>query len=148
MLPNGSQPYGVTPYGSEYMQAARKYGVDPYNTGLPVNMAAQNALAHARAVAQRQKQQSKAKSRQQTGAVPAPAAPQPRQDDEHDIGDGLEADCFALVSTEVLEKEGLRKHPDKIAEAAALSSVSLPAGTYRLCLPAQVIQGRLHIKRI
>ena len=76
-----------------------------------------------------------------------PAQAEPRQENEHDIGDGLEENYFALVSTEELEKQGLKAHPDKIAEAAALSSVSLPAGAYKMCLPAQVIQGKRCLKQ-
>lgn len=130
--PNGSQ--GL--YGAEYLQAANKYGVNPYNPTMP----SYNPAA-ARATADLQRQQLKAKAKQNSAAVQAPAQAPPRQEDEHDIGDGLEENYFALVSTEELEKQGLRAHPDKIAEAAALSSVSLPAGSYKMCLPAQLIQG-------
>ena len=93
-------------------------------------------------MAEMQRQKAAYKGRQQPGAMPTPAQTQPRQDDEHDIGDGLEENCFALVSTEELEKQGLRAHPDKIAEAAALSTVSVPSCSYKMCLPAQVIQGK------
>ena len=139
MLPNNPQrPYGVVPYGAEYMQAARKYGIDPYKSGLSTH----NPAATARAMAELHRQKPASKARQQPGAAPLPAQAQAKQDDEHDIGDGLEENCFALVSTEELEKQGLRAHPDKIAEAAALSSVSVPNCSYKMCLPAQVIQGK------
>lgn len=132
MQPNSSQ--GL--YGSEYMQAALKHGINPYDSTMPSYMAA------ARTMADLHRQKLKAKARNTPAAVQAPAQAQPRQEDEHDIGDGLEENYFALVSTEELEKQGLKAHPDKIAEAAALSSVSLPAGSYKMCLPAQVIQGK------
>lgn len=137
---NSSQlPVGAIPYGAEYLQAARKYGFDPYSGSIssfnPATSASLTAALH------RSKQKAKAKQ-QATAARPEA---QPRQEEEHDIGDGLEENCFALVSTEELEKQGLRPHPDKIAEAAALSSVSLPVGSYKMCLPAQVIQGKLQI---
>ena len=136
--PNSSQlPVGAIPYGAEYLQAARKYGVDPYSGGMP----SFNPAMSASAMATLHRSKQKAKARQQATAAQPQA--QPRQEEEHDIGDGLEENCFALVSTEELEKQGLRPHPDKIAEAAALSSVSLPVGTYKMCLPAQVIQGKL-----
>ena len=38
-----------------------------------------------------------------------------------------------------LEKSGLTPHPDKIAEAAALSSVALPKADYKLALPEHVL---------
>lgn len=134
MQPNGSQ--GL--YGAEYLQAASRYGINPYNPAMPsYNMAAARAMA----MADLHRQKPKAKPKHTPAPVQAPAQAQPRQEVEHDIGDGLEENYFALVSTEELEKQGLRAHPDKIAEAAALSSVSLPAGSYKMCLPAQVIQG-------
>jgi len=133
--PNSSQlPVGAIPYGAEYLQAARKYGVDPYSGSF-------NPAMSASAMAALHRSKQKAKARQQAPATQPQV--QPRQEEEHDIGDGLEENCFALVSTEELEKQGLRPHPDKIAEAAALSSVSLPVGSYKMCLPAQLIQGKL-----
>ena len=136
MQPNSLQ--GL--YGAEYLQAASRYGVNPYN---PYNstMPSYNPAA-ARAMADLHRQKPKPKAKHNPAAVQAPAQAQPRQEVEQDIGDGLEENYFALVSTEELEKQGLRAHPDKIAEAAALSSVSLPAGSYKMCLPAQVIQGK------
>ena len=136
--PNSSQLLvGAIPYGAEYLHAARKYGVDPYSGSMP----SFNPTVSASAMAALHRSKQKAKARQQAPAIQPQA--QPRQEEEHDIGDGLEENCFALVSTEELEKQGLRPHPDKIAEAAALSSVSLPVGSYKMCLPAQLIQGKL-----
>ncbi|KAL0036320.1 hypothetical protein WJX77_002328 [Trebouxia sp. C0004] len=136
--PNSSLlPVGAIPYGAEYLQAARKYGVDPYSGG----MLSFNPALSASAMPALHRSKQKAKARQQATAAQPQA--QPTQEEGHDIGDGLEENCFALVSTEELEKQGLRPHPDKIAEAAALSSVSLPVGSYKMCLPAQVIQGKL-----
>lgn len=136
MQPNSSQ--GL--YGSEYLQAAMKYGIDPYDLTKPsYNPAAARAMHGHMA-------KLKAKAKHTPAAAQAPAQTQPRQEDEHEIGDGLEENYFALVSTEELEKQGLKAHPDKIAEAAALSSVSLPAGSYKMCLPAQVIQGKFHLR--
>ena len=43
------------------------------------------------------------------------------------------------MDTAELEKNGLTPHPDKIAEAAALSSVTLPKTDYKLALPAHVL---------
>ena len=138
-VPNNSQlPYGATPY-NEYLQAASRYGIDPYSGATP----SLNPTMNAHTMAELHRRKSKAKARQQTAAGQPQAPAQTRHDEEHDIGDGLEENCFALVSTEELEKQGLRPHPDKIAEAAALSSVSLPVGSYKMCLPAQVIQGKL-----
>lgn len=140
MPPNASQ--GL--YGSEYLQAANKYGITPYDPSLPSTYLA--ATGRIPAMADLHRQKPKPKSKHNAGAYhqhqQPPAQAQPRQEEEHDIGDGLEENYFALVSTEELEKQGLKAHPDKIAEAAALSSVSLPAGSYKLCLPAQVIQGK------
>ena len=133
MQPNSSQ--GL--YGSEYLQAALKYGINPYDLTKP----SYNPAA-ARTMADLHRQKLKAKAKHTPAAVQAPAQAKPRQEDDHDIGDGLEENYFALVSTEELEKQGLKAHPDKIAEAAALSSVSLPAGSYKMCLPAQLIQGK------
>lgn len=138
MQPNSSQ--GL--YGSEYLQAARKYGINPYDSTVP----SYNPAA-ARTMADLHRQKLKAKAKHTPAAVQAPAQAQPRQEDEHDIGDGLEENYFALVSTEELEKQGLKAHPDKIAEAAALSSVSLPAGSYKMCLPAHVIQGKFCLRQ-
>lgn len=145
MQPNSSQ--GI--YGAEYLQAASKYGINPYNP----TMSSYNPAA-ARAMADLHRQKPKPKAKHAAPALQTPAQAQPRQEEEHDIGDGLEENYFALVSTEELEKQGLRAHPDKIAEAAALSSVSLPAGSYKMCLPAQLIQGKsnlrqqLHLKHV
>lgn len=136
MPPNASQ--GL--YGSEYLQAAGRYGITPYNPSMPSTYPA--ATGRALAMADLQRQRPKAKPKHNAGVMQPPAQTEPRQENEHDIGDGLEENYFALVSTEELEKQGLKAHPDKIAEAAALSSVSLPAGSYKLCLPAQVIQGK------
>lgn len=136
MPPNASQ--GL--YGSEYLQAASRYGITPYDPSMPSMNPA--ATGRALAMADLQRQRPKAKPKHHAGAVQPPAQAEGRQENEHDIGDGLEENYFALVSTEELEKQGLKAHPDKIAEAAALSSVSLPAGSYKLCLPAQVIQGK------
>ena len=109
--PNSSQlPVGAIPYGAEYLQAARKYGVDPYSGGMP----SFNPAMSASAMATLHRSKQKAKARQQATAAQPQA--QPRQEEEHDIGDGLEENCFALVSTEELEKQGLRPHPDKIAD--------------------------------
>ncbi|KAK9863620.1 hypothetical protein WJX84_004264 [Apatococcus fuscideae] len=59
--------------------------------------------------------------------------------DQNDLGDGLEEDNYTCVDTAELEKNGLIPHPDKIAEAAALSSVTLPKTDYKLALPAHVL---------
>lgn len=134
MQPNSSQ--GI--YGAEYLQAASKYGINPYDPSMPLY---NPAAARAAAMADLRRQKPKPKAKHAPAALQTPAQAQPRQEGEHDIGDGLEENYFALVSTEELEKQGLRAHPDKIAEAAALSSVSLPAGSYKMCLPAQLIQG-------
>ena len=124
-------------YGSEYLQAASRYGINPYNPTMPsLNPAA------ARVMADLQRQKAKAKAKHTSAAGQSPAQAQPGQEEQNDIGDGLEENYFALVSTEEMEKQGLRAHPDKIAEAAALSSVSLPAGSYKMCLPVQVLQGK------
>ena len=138
MPPNASQ--GL--YGSEYLQAANRYGITPYNPSMPSTYAGALAAQRAQLMADLHRQKPKAKPKQNAGVMQPPAQTEPRQENEHDIGDGLEENYFALVSTEELEKQGLKAHPDKIAEAAALSSVSLPAGAYRMCLPAQVIQGK------
>lgn len=58
---------------------------------------------------------------------------------QNDLGDGLEEDNYTCVDTAELEKNGLIPHPDKIAEAAALSSVTLPKTDYKLALPAHVL---------
>ena len=132
---NASQSlYGSQASDSEYTRAMNKYAAGSF--GGPHSF---NPL-HARALIEAQRSKSKAKARQAATA----AQPQQRQEEEHDIGDGLEENCFALVSTEELEKQGLRPHPDKIAEAAALSHVSLPVGSYKMCLPVQVLQGKSH----
>ena len=58
---------------------------------------------------------------------------------QDDLGDGLEEENYTRVDTAELEKNGLIPHPDKIAEAAALSSVALPKIDYKLALPAHVL---------
>ena len=130
--------YGTTQYNNEFLQAANRYGIDLTGAHMPVTGPPMNA--HSMVDLHRAKQKQKA--RQQSSGMQLPGPAQPRVEEDHDIGDGLEEDCFALVSTEALEKQGLRPHPDKIAEAAALSSVPLPAGTYKMCLPAQIVQGK------
>ncbi|KAK9838396.1 hypothetical protein WJX84_000356, partial [Apatococcus fuscideae] len=59
--------------------------------------------------------------------------------DQDDLGDGLEEENYTSVDTAELEQNGLVPHPDKIAEAAALSSVTLPKTNYKLALPAHVL---------
>ena len=59
-----------------------------------------------------------------------------------DLGDGLEHNCFAPVTDEGLAALlgcKLRPHPDKVAEAAALSSVASPSLKYSLCLPKEIL---------
>ncbi len=139
---NGSQlPYGAQMYDSEHLRAASRYGIDPHSGSMPSFTPAM----HARAMANLHRPTPKARAKQQAAAAQTQAQANPRHEDDNDIGDGLEENCFSLVSTEELEKQGLRPHPDKIAEAAALSSVALPAGSYKMCLPAQVIQGNLQL---
>ena len=58
------------------------------------------------------------------------------------MGDGLEHNCFSPVTDEglaVLLGCKLRPHPDKVAEAAALSSVASPNLKYSLCLPKEIL---------
>lgn len=134
--PNG---YSIADYNNERLQAAARYGLDPSLS----HMGLHNPVLNGR-LADLQRLQTQVTARQQPSASQPQAPPSSRYEEDHDIGDGLEENCFALVSTEALEKQGLRPHPDKIAEAAALSSVPLPNGTYKMCLPMQVIQGLSH----
>ena len=58
------------------------------------------------------------------------------------MGDGLEHKCFSPVTDEGLAALlgcKLRPHPDKVAEAAALSSVASPNLKYSLCLPKEIL---------
>ena len=58
------------------------------------------------------------------------------------MGDGLEHNCFSPVTDEGLAALlgcKLRPHPDKVAEAAALSSVASPNLKYSLCLPKEIL---------
>ena len=130
----GVTPVGAVPYNAGYMQTANSHlhGLD-YAAQLRAQIAAHQPRPNPH--------QPKARARDVSTAHQQPA--QPRHDDNNDIGDGLEENCFALVSTAELEQQGLKQHPDKIAEAASLNSVSLPAGKYRLGLPAFIIQGKL-----
>ena len=140
-MPNNTQlpSGGAVPYFRRNDWQAGGYSTDLQSGTAPAFNPAMNASA----IAALQRSKAKTKARQQSAAAQPQA--QTRQEEEHDIGDGLEENCFALVSTEELEKQGLRPHPDKIAEAAALGSVSLPVGSYKMCLPAQVIQGKLKL---
>lgn len=131
----GVTPYGVLPYGAEYLQAASRYGVP--------GGVAPTAGRHNHPQTAPHVNRPKAPARARDPSAPSQQQPAAaRQDEEHDIGDGLEEKRFALVSTAELEQQGLKKHPDKIAEAASLNSVTLPAGKYKLGLPAFVIQGK------
>jgi hypothetical protein len=47
---------------------------------------------------------------------------------------------YAAVSTESLEKLGLRPHPDPVAEAASLGSVDVPERPYAVTLPGHVLK--------
>lgn len=133
----GVTPAGALPYGAEHLQAQARYGMQPYGhimPGLP------STSVHSLPAVHRAAPKPKARGRYMPASQHEAA--QPRQEENHDIGDGLEENCFALVSTAELEQQGLKKHPDKIAEAASLNSVSLPAGKYKLGLPAFIIQGK------
>ena len=114
----GVTPAGALPYGAEYLQAQARYGMQPYGHIMPGPPSIQ-------VYPQRAVPKPKARGRDLPASQHEPG--QPRQEENHDIGDGLEENCFALVSTSELEQQGLKKHPDKIAEAASLNSVSLPA---------------------
>lgn len=64
-----------------------------------------------------------------------------------DIGDGLDHVYFAPVTSEGLEKRlgiKLKPHPDKVSEAAALSSVQAPTLQYSLCLPKGILLSEFH----
>ena len=60
-----------------------------------------------------------------------------------DVGDGLEHQtCFAPVTTDSLEERlgiKLKPHPDKVAEAAALSALQPPPLKYHMALPKQIL---------
>jgi len=59
-----------------------------------------------------------------------------------DVGDGLDHVYYAPVSSEGLEARlgiKLKPHPDKVSEAAALSSVKSPPLKYSLCLPKEIL---------
>ena len=62
-----------------------------------------------------------------------------------DVGDGLEHQChYAPVTMEALERRlgiKLKPHPDKVAEAAALSSLQAPPLKYALALPKEILLG-------
>lgn len=132
----GLTPAGAIPYGAEYLQAANRYGVQPtrYDAAMQRYLSAHN-LPHTN------RPNPKPKARARDAPASHQDSAQARNDENNDIGDGLEENCFALVSTAELEQQGLKKHPDKIAEAASLNSVSLPAGKYKLGLPPFIIQG-------
>jgi hypothetical protein len=60
-----------------------------------------------------------------------------------DVGDGLEQEYYATVTTQALETRlciKLKPHPDKVSEAAALSSVQLPNLHYTLGLPKEILR--------
>lgn len=66
------------------------------------------------------------------------------------MGDGLEHNCFSPVTDEGLAALlgcKLRPHPDKVAEAAALSSVASPNLKYSLCLPKEILLSELSCSR-
>jgi hypothetical protein len=63
-------------------------------------------------------------------------------DDEADIGDGMEENHYANVLTEELQALGLYKHPSPVSEAASLGSVRLPDVDYALKLPGHVISSK------
>ncbi|CAL8469508.1 g9049 [Coccomyxa elongata] len=59
-----------------------------------------------------------------------------------DVGDGLDHIYYAPVTSECSEKRlgiKLKPHPDKVSEAAALSSVRSPNLKYSLCLPKEIL---------
>ncbi len=58
------------------------------------------------------------------------------------LGDGVEEQLFANVSTAELEAAGLRPHPDRISETSALASVGMPHVDYRMSLPVKVLQSK------
>ncbi len=58
------------------------------------------------------------------------------------LGDGVEEQLFANVSTAELEAAGLRPHPDRISETSALASVGMPRVDYRMSLPVKVLQSK------
>ena len=64
-----------------------------------------------------------------------------------DVGDGLEHQvCYAPVTMDALERRlgiKLKPHPDKVAEAAALSSLQAPPLRYTLALPKEILLGVL-----
>lgn len=85
---------------------------------------------------------------------PAPAKPKSQavkvdkqkiieEDSEDEVGDSLEDQHFATVCTDSLEALGLRQHPNRVAEAASLSSVPAPDRQYALRLPAHVMRGNV-----
>ena len=139
---SGPAPLGATPHGAEYAAAAARYGGSQYGGYVDPSLAAQYAgLGLSMPQTSRPNPKPKARARD-AAAQQQQQQPQPRHDENNDIGDGLEENCFALVSTSELEQQGLKKHPDKIAEAASLNSVTLPVGKYKLGLPAFIIQGK------
>lgn len=58
------------------------------------------------------------------------------------LGDGVEEQLFANVSTAELEAAGLRPHPDRISETSALASVCVPRVDYRMSLPLKVLHSK------
>ena len=90
-------------------------------------------------------------------APPQPRVKQPKQglkvrkqvlvedddDEEADIGDGMEENHYANVVTDELQALGLYKHPSPVSEAASLSSIRLPEVDYAVKLPGHVISSKI-----
>ncbi len=69
--------------------------------------------------------------------------------DQQDVGDGLDHVYYAPVTSEGLEKRlgiKLKPHPDKVSEAAALSSVRSPDLKYSLCLPKEILLSKCQLQ--
>lgn len=69
--------------------------------------------------------------------------------DRQDVGDGLDHIYYAPVTSEGLEKRlgiKLKPHPDKVSEAAALSSVRSPDLKYSLCLPKEILLSKCQLQ--